>query len=285
MDSPDVHSVPDRQRYRLDLEYDGTDFFGWQWQQDCRTVQGELEAALRRLYGFGLRVYGAGRTDTGVHALGQTAHFDAPPKFAPELLFRALNGILPEDVRVRRVRPVPADFHARYRARWRWYRYRIFRTPRALERRLGWHSRFGPNPDLLCQTARLLEGRHDFTAFASEGDDPGDDRRGHVCEVYAVHWEVTPEEFRFHIVADRFLRHLVRGLVGSQVDVARGRYPVDWFRTQLDAGRKEAEIFNAPPQGLCLMRVGYGPFPCLEAEGEERPELPFGLNPPGSAPE
>lgn len=264
-------------RYRLTVEYDGSDFFGWQWQPHRRTVQGAMEAALKKLFGTDIRITGAGRTDTGVHALGQVAHFDAPGRFSPETICNALNASLPADIRIRDVSEAAPDFHARYSACWRWYRYRIFMQPHALERQYGWRCKFQLNADLLQEAASHLTGENDFTAFASSEQDPHSASEAENCKcfIYAAGWAACGDEWRFHIVGNRFLRHLVRCLVGAMMDVARGRFKVEEFLEFLHGARKCNDIFCAPAQGLCLMRVGYAPYPALEKDSSDQQAFPF----------
>jgi tRNA pseudouridine38-40 synthase len=265
------------QRYRATVEYDGTQYHGWQFQPGLTTVQAAIEASLMRLYGTPIRVHGAGRTDAGVHAQGQVIHFDANEKFAPDRLLAALNGTLPQDIKVRDIRRVSFAFHARFAACWRYYRYRIFRRDRALERMYGWHPRYRMEPAILPQLSVRLIGEHDFTAFSSpemDGTD-SDDINSRNCRIYAAGWEQTDEEIRFHIVGNRFLRHMVRGLVGTMVDVARGRFAGEDFIGMLTALQKVDEVFNAPPRGLCLMHVGYAAFPRLEPDSDAELVLPI----------
>jgi tRNA pseudouridine38-40 synthase len=267
----DVEAHPRSQRYRLTLEYDGTSFYGWQMQINRRTVQGVLEQAIGRLYGSDLRVYAAGRTDTGVHSLGQVVHFDAPPKYTSDVLARALNFHLPEDIRIRSAEPVSDDFHARFSARWRWYRYRIFSERRAINRMYGWFPRRILDGSMLRRTADLLVGEFDFRAFCAARTDVSN----HRCRVFAAKWRKHGDEWHFHIVADRFLRHMVRRLVGTMTDVDRGRFSLADFERFLREGRKVDDLYAAPPQGLCLMRVGYGDFPYAEPNGEKMHAFPF----------
>lgn len=263
-----------RRRYRLTLEYDGTGFFGWQLQPDKRTVQGVLEEALGRLFGDSVRITGAGRTDTGVSALGQVAHFDAPVRFEPEVIKKALNYFLSPDVRVSQVRPVSSDFHARYSARWRWYRYRVFTFERAIERQHGWWPRFKFDTKCLQKAAFALVGEHDFTPFSSVDSET----ENRLCHVFIARWELVDDEWRFHIIADRFLRHMVRSLVGTMLDTARGRFSLHQFGEILQSRHKSHDVFTAPPGGLCLMRVGYGPFPALEEDSKIIQSFPFDIN-------
>ncbi len=265
------------QRYRATVEYDGTGYHGWQLQPGLMTIQAAIEACLMRLYGVSIRVTGAGRTDAGVHALGQVIHFDAFEKFEPDKLLAALNGTLPQDVKVRDVQRVSNAFHARFSACWRYYRYRIFRRERALERMYGWHPRYRVESEILHRMAAHLTGEHDFSAFSSPEMDgmEMDEINGRNCRIFAAGWEQTDEEIRFHIVGNRFLRHMVRGLVGAMVDVARGRFSYEDFETMLAIPRKVDEVFNAPPRGLCLMNVGYASFPRLEPDSEAELALPI----------
>lgn len=265
----------DLRRYRLILEYDGTDFFGWQVQPEQRTVQGVLEETLARFYGVEIRVHGSGRTDTGVHALGQVAHFDAVDKYAPAVINNGLNALLPADVRVLEVHLVPEDFHARYSARWRWYRYRIYTRQRALGRQFGWWQQHELDWEILTRCAATLPGEHDFSSF-SKSDPPVEDRR---CYVYAAHWDFDEDEWLFHIVANRFLRHMVRQLVGVMVDVARGRFTTEQFVEMLNNPGKTYSIFTAPAGGLCLMKVGYGTFPMMDEDHKNVCGFPFKINP------
>lgn len=261
------------QRYRLLLEYDGSDFFGWQFQPDQRTVQGKIEQALAELYGQSVQVCGAGRTDAGVHALGQVAHFDAPKRFELEVIQKAVNYYLPADVRVLGAAAAPLDFHARFSARWRWYRYRVFTRERAIERYYGWWTRFDFDTECLANAAATLLGEHDFSAFSCADTDTED----HRCQVHVSHWEQMEGEWHFHIIADRFLRHMVRCLVGTMMDAARGRFSVDYFREILESQRKNHAVFTAPGRGLCLMCVGYGPFPALDDMNRQAQVFPFSL--------
>lgn len=265
----------EERRYRLTLEYDGTDFFGWQLQPDQRTVQGVLEESLGQLFSASIRVHGAGRTDARVHALGQVAHFDAPARFEPEVIRDAVNHHLPADVRVLSVQPAKPDFHARFSARWRWYRYRIFSRQRALERQHGWWPGVQFDPRSLEQAAAAIVGEHDFSSFASADTETGN----HLCRINVACWELGDDEWRFHIVADRFLRHMVRSLVGTMSDAARGRFSLDQFVEILNSRRKDHLVFTAPASGLCLMKVGYDLFPALDEDYPNVQTFPFEINP------
>lgn len=235
-------------RFRLTLHYDGTHFFGWQIQRTERTVQGELEAALKRLTGSRRPVLGSGRTDRGVHAIGQVAAVTVPRRWQPDTLRRALNAILPADVWVQSVAPVPSDFNPRYAAVARTYRYRIGTTPEAQSPfRHPWCWSLGTDLDIetLQAAADILRGRHSFKAFAKSGQP----ERGEFCTIQSAIWSPWEElGLEFEIVADRYLHRMVRYLVGTMVDIGRGRRPLlDLRRLLDDPDESDPENYTAPP--------------------------------------
>ena len=265
------------QRYRATVEYDGAEYCGFQWQPDAPTIQGAIEIVLKKLLDQDIRVSAAGRTDSAVHALGQVIHFDAREKFSPEQLERALNGNLPLDIRIRSLRTTPPEFHARFSAQWRWYRYRLFTRVRAVERQYGWKPKRLQNTHLLPELAGQLIGEHDFSAFCSADADFASDehRHGNRCLIHVAEWVEARDEWHFHIVANRFLRHMVRYLVGAMVDTCRGRFTMDQFSEFLCQKSKSDKMLSAPAPGLCLMRVGYAAYPDLESEGEKNQAYPY----------
>jgi tRNA pseudouridine38-40 synthase len=243
-------------RLQLTVQYDGSGFHGWQFQPDQRTVQGELEAALSRLADGRRTVVGSGRTDTGVHALGQVASVDMPATWDSDTLHRALNAILPRDIWIQEVARVRPDFHARYGAIRRSYEYRIGVDPAAwspFHRPWCWPLVGDLDAGLLDRGAEALVGPHSFLAFAKAGQP----ERGDRCHVFAAGWSPWALGHRFTITADRYLHHMVRYLVGTMVDVARGRRPLEHLSGLLlgQAGLETSP--PAPPQGLFLARVEY----------------------------
>ncbi len=249
-------------RYRVTLAYDGTDLQGWQLQAPqpgTRTVQGEVEAALLRLVG-GRRVVvaGAGRTDAGVHAEGQVASFDLPRELAPERLVRALNGLLPGDVRALEAGAVAAGFHARRDAWGKLYRYRLDTGPVQLptRRRTAAHVHWALDLGVVEEAARLLLGRRDFAALASAGGSA-------LTTVRTVRrLDVRRDDagtLVFEVEADGFLRKMARSMVGGLVAAGRGAVSLEQLRSALEAGDRRAWPAPAEARGLTLVRVDYPP--------------------------
>lgn len=254
---------------KLTLQYEGTDFVGWQRQAEGRTVQAALEEALARLEGRHVPVVGAGRTDAGVHALGQVASFELTREMDPPALRRALNALLPDSVRIIEAELVAADFHARYSARDKTYAYRIVAggllSP--FERRFAWHVRRPLRAEPMAAACRGLVGRHDFAAFRSTGTDvattvrtvfdatlePDDDR----CRWPTGLAGPSAPALVFSIRGDGFLRHMVRTIVGTLVEIGSGQRSPQSVAAALVSGRRTDAGVTAPPQGLFLVRVGY----------------------------
>ncbi|HET7421540.1 MAG TPA: tRNA pseudouridine(38-40) synthase TruA [Candidatus Dormibacteraeota bacterium] len=237
------------------LEYDGSNFAGWQQQVKGRTVEAELKRALREITGQAITVYGAGRTDSGAHAEGQVANFRTDGRISPQRLVAALNARLPEDVAVLSAEEVPDDFHARYSARWRRYRYRFLdRTARpALERDRCWHVRGRLDADAMSKAAKALVGRHDWTSFCSASEPPETRTREMRSATVRRHGNFVELE----LVAEGFLRGLARGIAGALAEVGLGRRPPDWVGRVLRARDRRQAARTAPAGGLTLMEVIY----------------------------
>ena len=239
---------------RLDLEYEGTDFVGWQSQSRGRTVQGELQRALRRLLQEEVTPVGAGRTDAGTHALGQVAHVHTASPMATRRLGLGINALLPPDVAVTAVRDVAADFHARYSARGKRYRYRISPVRTALTRRQVWTLYRDLDLEAMQDAARSLVGAHGFRAFCKASPPPDH----YECQVTAAAWQRQGDELVFEIEANRFLRHMVRVLVGTLAEVGEGRRrPADFEGLLGAAAERDDAGPTAPARGLCMLWIRY----------------------------
>lgn len=263
-------------RFRATIEYDGTSFHGSQLQPGVRTVQREVEETLGKLFDRPARIDLAGRTDAGVHATAQEVAFGAPPAWSPEELTRALGATLPDDIAVRKVGNAALEFHPRFDAEARRYRYAIVQggTRRPFLRDRVWTPRWPLDREALAQLAAAIPGERSFERFARAGQP----ERGTRCRVRSAVWLVDRPPFLFfEIVADRFLHHMVRYLVGTSVEIAAGRRPLDDFERLLAGEAGTRAVFPAPPGGLYLTGVRYGGewnsgpgIPWLPAEGHRR---------------
>ena len=251
----DGSSRPARRTLKLVLAYDGTSLVGWQRQAEGDSVQGLLEAALGRFEGGPVTVHGAGRTDAGVHALGQVASVRVSFTHDTATLVRALNAQLPEVVRIWSVEDVPDGFHARSSARSKTYRYCIRNAPVAspFERAFVWHVPGTLALDRMQRAAALLVGQHDFAAFQSVGSDAN----GTIRTVTESAITLRDGLLTYEITGNGFLRHMVRAIVGTLVEVGRGWRDVENVVTLLGHGRRADAGPTAPPHGLFLVRVHY----------------------------
>ena len=237
------------------LEYDGANFAGWQQQARGRTVEAELKRALRSITGQDVVVYAAGRTDAGAHAEGQVANFQTDGRIPPQRLIAALNARLPQDVAVLSAEKVDDDFHARYSARWRRYRYRYLDRPArpALERGRCWHVRGPLDVDKMSRAAKALSGKHDWTSYCSASE-PAD---GRVRNMRSATVSRRGEFVELELVAEGFLRGMVRSIAGALAEVGRGRRPARWVGEVLRARDRRLAPRTAPAGGLTLMEVIY----------------------------
>jgi tRNA pseudouridine38-40 synthase len=242
---------------KLTLAYDGSRVVGWQRQADGVSIQGLLEDALGRLEGGPVTVHGAGRTDAGVHALGQVASAQLTSAHAVDVVARALNACLPPEIRVTRVEQVAADFHARFSARSKTYRYVIRNAPivSPFERAFVWHIPEALDREAMRQAAAALVGTHDFAAFRSVGGEVKTTTR----TLTQSHFVTDDDQTRlvYETTGDGFLRHMVRAIVGTLVEIGRGRRPAASMAALLASGRRADAGATAPPQGLFLVRVDY----------------------------
>jgi tRNA pseudouridine38-40 synthase len=242
---------------RLLLEYDGTNYHGWQRQRDQVSIQQVLEEALGRLTGEkAVRLIGSGRTDAGVHALGQVANFHTGSLIPLKAFREGLNSLLPYDIAVLEAMAVPPAFHARKSARHKTYEYRILNRPvrSPLHHRYGWWLSLPLNLEAMKAAAAALPGKHDFSAFRASGSG----NLNPVRQVLAAGWQTHPGGWlRFTITATGFLRGMVRSLVGTMVEVGKGKEEPGKVAALLRNGQRRLAGPTAPPQGLFLVEVSY----------------------------
>jgi tRNA pseudouridine38-40 synthase len=239
--------------YELILEYDGSKFYGWQVQPRMRTVQGEVERALQILFRETIRVNVAGRTDAGVHALGQVINFCTEVELPLTDIPRSLNGILPHDVVVKKAEFVPIEFHARYSALSRQYFYVLSRMPVAVGRHYAFFCKFPLEVAAMREASQHLVGEHDFRAFCdSNTEDPH-----YLSRVELIEWEDTEERIKLYVRANRFLRSMVRIILGTMIDVGRGKLAPPQVKEILESRQRTKASFTAPPHGLFLEKVFY----------------------------
>lgn len=246
-------------KIRAKVAYDGTDFAGFQRQAAGRgrTVQGEIEAALEKVCNERIAIVGAGRTDAGVHAIGQVIAFTAEWKHSLDVLTRALNATLPDDIAVHELAECDADFHPRFSAVSRTYRYTAYVSPvrRPLLRRYAWQLERPPDVSAMNEAARLLIGLHDFAAFGSPPS--GDAEETTVREVLRAEWQQVENCLTFTIEANAFLFRMVRRIVLALVRVGQSAYALPDIEEMLESRDAQRIKGLAPACGLCLIEVKY----------------------------
>lgn len=242
-------------RIRLDVEYDGTNYAGWQRQENARAVQQVIEDGLAKLLKRPTVLIGASRTDAGVHALGQVAHFDTDARIPADKYSYALNTLLPPDIRVRASRAVPDDFHARFSAVGKRYRYQIRSSPHAgaLTRYTHAHVVYPLNDDLMRRDAQALLGTHDFGAFAASGSVVKDT----VRTIYSVELSRAGDDLTLYVTGNGFLYNMVRIVAGTLISVGTGKLDSGAFARALESGSRLDLGVTAPAHGLTLMEVYY----------------------------
>ncbi|HSB34440.1 MAG TPA: tRNA pseudouridine(38-40) synthase TruA [Nitrospirota bacterium] len=244
---------------KLILEYDGTNYHGWQSQaapgRDILTIQGTLERALKTLSGEDVKTCSSGRTDAGVHALGHAANFKTASGIPPKAWAPALNHLLPRDIRVLESREVPPDFHSRYSALAKTYRYRILnrRAPTALYRNHAWHVNLPLNVARMKRAVTFLVGKHDFSAFRGSGCSA----KTPVRTMKSALIRKTGEFIEISLEADAFLQYMVRNITGTLVEVGLGRFTPEDVQRMLASRDRTLSGRTAPPQGLFLVDVSY----------------------------
>ncbi|WP_194776398.1 tRNA pseudouridine(38-40) synthase TruA [Pararhodonellum marinum] len=243
----------DIKRYFLEFAYKGTNYHGWQLQHNAHSVQSEMEGALELLFGRPVSVMGSGRTDTGVHASQQFLHFDLDGDLEPKMAVKKLNGILPKDIAVYDLRAVRSDAHARFSALWRSYEYVISLRKNPFKQGLSWYCYYDLDMEKMNEAASVLLEHRDFQCFSKIHTDV----KHFDCKIKEAYWEQKESYLIFHITANRFLRGMVRAIVGTMVQVGTGKINKEDFRQIiLSKDRKKAGA-NVPADGLFLSKVVY----------------------------
>jgi tRNA pseudouridine38-40 synthase len=247
--------------FKLLIQYDGTDFHGWQVQENQRTVQGELQRVLSLLENAEVHVAGSGRTDAGVHAEGQVASVKLARQFAPEKLRNAMNGNLWRDVRILSVEKAPENFHARFSARGKTYVYRVVNAPvmSPFWARYAHHEARPLDVGRMNDAARIFLGEHDWTAFSSAQSDSENKVRAITEFTVEAHWDARAKGslIEFRITGEGFLRYMVRSIAGTLLEVGRGEKDFDTIQTAIVSRDRTLAGATAPAHGLTLLKVFY----------------------------
>jgi tRNA pseudouridine38-40 synthase len=243
-------------RYVIEIGYDGSQYNGWQKQPGQPTIQGEIENALTTIFRQPISIMGSGRTDTGVHAKQQFAHFDLNsfPAFKKEDIIRSLRGLLPHDILVKDIQQMKPEFHARFDALARQYRYQISQEHNVFQDKYSWVVHSPMNKSHLDEAATLLTGELDFGTFSKNNPDVNHTR----CIIEYCKWVSSDDnQIIFTIKANRFLHHMVRSLVGTMVEIGKGNLTILEFNDMLNEPNRTKCKFTAPPHALFLDRVYY----------------------------
>ncbi len=243
-------------RYKITIEYDGTNYYGWQKQDGLRTIAGTIETAIFNITGQETQVFGSGRTDTGVHAKGQVAHFDIEKQFEPYKLMMAINAhLVKDDISVINCEEVSEDFHARFSSKKRYYQYIILnRTPKeALDKNRVWRISQDLNIDQMQKAANYLLGNHDFSSFRSSQCTA----LSPVKTIDYINITKNGEYIYIDISAKSFLHHMVRNIVGTLVDVGLSKQEPSWVKEVLESKDRTKAGITAPAQGLYFVKVDY----------------------------
>ncbi len=240
-------------RYFIELSYNGKPYHGWQIQPNAITVQEELEKALSLLLRQNIKIKGAGRTDTGVHALQMFAHFDIDKPVETAKLVNKLNAFLPQDIAIRQIRQVTADAHARFDALSRSYKYYIHRYKQPFLYDRSWYFTKDLDVKLMNKAANILLLYDDFKSFSKTHTDV----KTYICRIDEARWDVTDNQLVFSITADRFLRNMVRAIVGTLVDVGLHKISEADFVKIIEAGDRQQAGFSVPAHALFLTQITY----------------------------
>ncbi|HJX34124.1 MAG TPA: tRNA pseudouridine(38-40) synthase TruA [Desulfatiglandales bacterium] len=245
-----------KKNLKMIVEYDGTRYHGWQRQKGDLTIQTVIEDSIRTMVGERVTLTGSGRTDTGVHALYQVCNFITGSGIKPDSMKRGLNSLLPDDIRIRRIEYVPLDFHARYSAKSKVYEYRILNRKDAnvFSRHYTWHIRDELDIEAMRRSISVLIGRHDFSSFRSSPSVNKDPVREMIrAELHGPRQGLIS----FLFEANGFLRHMVRNIIGTVVEVGKGKISLDEFQVIFQSHNRINAGIKAPPQGLFLKMVKY----------------------------
>jgi tRNA pseudouridine38-40 synthase len=238
---------------RLLIEYDGTDYVGWQFQTNGRSIQEEIEKAIKQILQTDIRITGAGRTDAGVHAHGQVASFVVDKEVEIATLAKSLSSVLPQSIVIREAAEALPGFNARYDAKKRRYSYSISQEPTAIRRNYCWQVFQQLDFDFMKRCAEQIVGEHGFRAFCKVEDDV----HQHCCTVTSAEWVKSNALVVFEITANRFLHGMVRTLVGTMVNVGRGHTRMDEFEKILESNDRATAGMAAPAKGLVLEEIYY----------------------------
>ena len=240
-------------RYFIEFSYNGKNYFGYQIQPNEISIQEEMEKALSTILREEIKTTGAGRTDTGVHAKKIFAHFDTSKEIDDNLCYK-LNAFLPNDIAVQRIFQVKDDMHARFDATFRTYEYYISTKKNPFVQESSWQI-WRRNIDInkMNEACKILFEYEDFSSFAKVGSD----NKTNICKIYKAEWEQIGDEMKFTISADRFLRNMVRSIVGTMIEIGSGKYPVEELRRIIEDKNRNSAGTSAPAQGLFLVDVGY----------------------------
>ena len=258
------HSLPfflsdrpvDNKNIKLILAYDGTKYHGWQRQKKDTTIQGIIEDMIQKMTGEQVKLISSGRTDAGVHAVNQVCNFITGSNLDPETIKKGLNSLLPDDILIKKAACMPLEFHSRHCAKSKTYNYRILnsKAPDIFRRNYLWHIRVPLKKNKMAKCLPIILGRHDFTSFKSSGSGNTDPVRS---VIRAEFHNLEDGLFSFHIEANGFLRHMVRNIVGTLVEVGLGKMDVNRFKEVFDSKNRCLAGKMAPPQGLFLLNVQY----------------------------
>ena len=242
-------------RIKLTVAYDGTNYVGWQYQPNGMSVQQRLEQALQQLTGIIHTVYSSGRTDSGVHARGMVCHLDTGRDMPLSAWREGLSRFLPDDIVIRHAEKVDDQFHARFSARGKRYRYTILRDPvrSPLERKISWQVKKSLDLEKMQQAAQSFLGQHDFAAFRTSGCSADTTIR----EIFSIEFSEADSLLHIDICGSGFLRNMIRMMVGTLVQIGRDKRPISTIQELLENAGSAPSPLTAPAQGLCLMEVWY----------------------------